>query len=59
MDFLGLKMLVEVDIKRVQIENVLDCLNDNSKKQRYLNELVDIFTEPLYSSRAGHHRILY
>ena len=59
MDFLGLKMLVEVDIKRDQIKNVLDCLNDDSKKQRYLNGLGDMFTELLYSSRAGHHRILY
>ena len=57
MDFLGLKMLVEVDIKRDQIENVLDCLNDDSKKQRYLNELGDMFTDLLKSSREGYHRI--
>ncbi len=50
-------MLVEVDIKRDQVEKVLDCLDTADKKQQYLNELGNLFTDLLTSSRAGLHRI--
>ena len=57
MVFLGLRMLVEVAIKRDQIVNALDCLDNTNKKQEFLREFGDMFTDLLISSRAGHHRI--
>ena len=49
-------MLVEIDIDPQLVDKALVNLSVKDKQQ-YLNELGDMFTDILSSSRAGHHRI--
>ena len=57
MDFLGINMLIEVDIKKSQLETALDRMDSNTEKSEFLSGLSDMFSDLLYSSSKGYHRI--
>ncbi len=58
MDFLGINMLVDVDIKESHLESVLNSINNGNKKTEFLDDLSNMFSGLLYSSKEGHHRIV-
>ena len=58
MDFLGINMLVDVDIKESQLEVALNSMNNGDKKAELLEDLSNMFSNLLYSSKEGYHRIV-
>ena len=51
-------MLIDLDIKVSQLEHALNSINTCNEKTELLNELSEMLSVLLNSSKEGHHRVI-